>query len=726
MLKSVSVLVLGSMLAAATAVAVDCRVVLPDGTALAGARVTVVGRGDSMVADSEGRFSLDPVPATPFVLFIARPDGIALRPVTVTSVPSEGLLTIHVAVASETVTVVSGIVPDLELPPAVAVTVMGRGDLDQRLPSQLVQTLENLPGTDHSGDGHAAVPGVRGLPAHRTLLLLDDGRVTAERRAGPSATYLDPETVEEIEVVRGPGSVAYGSDAFGGIIRARTPMPDPHGAKQASFSVVGGTGLDEVGAAAQAATGLLGGGLMVGANYHDYGDYDSPEGKVPNSGAELYGWRVGYQAAVANGVLHIGWRTDEAHDVGKPAPDSDVTKVYYPEEVSRRLNVGFERPGPGSWSRIAASLSWDSYRLVLDKDSYATDEEPRQIKSGDTDANDFSLRFDAERPLGAWKMVVGADIYGRYNLHAVNGVTSFDLSGQELGTEYEVSIDSACQTDAGLYATFSRDLSNWQLNAGVRGDAVKSRNSGGYFGDMSDSNSALSGFASATVDLSRSWALTAQVAQGFRAPLLSDLYYRGVTGRGFITGNPDLEPETSLQFDLALRFASKVGTVGLYAYNYTIDDLIERYKEDGSYYFRNRGQGEINGIELEVDFKLAEGLELQGGAQYLRGEVVDDATFTDGVPPPGVYLVLRGSPGSRWWWMARGAAFARDDRPGPTEQETPGYGVIDAGAGYVLGEGLELSLLGRNLLDHSYPASSDESAVLAPGRSLQLVLRGKF
>jgi outer membrane receptor protein involved in Fe transport len=289
-----------------------------------------------------------------------------------------------------------------------------------------------------------------------------------------------------------------------------------------------------------------------------------------------------------------------------------------------------------------------------------------------------------------------------------------------------VSIDSARQTDAGLYATVSRDLNHWQVNAGLRGDAVKSRNSGGYFGDLSDSNSAVSGFASATVDLSRSWALTGQVARGFRAPLLSDLYYRGVTGRGFITGNPDLDPETSLQFDLALRFASKVGTAGLYAYNYTVDDLIERYKEGGDYYFRNRGQGEINGIELEVDFKLAEGLELQGGVQYLRGKVVDDASFTDGVPPPGLYLVLRGSPGSRWWWMARGAAFAGDDRPGPTEQETPGYGVIDAGAGYVLGKGLELSLLGRNLLDHSYPASSDEAAVLAPGRSLQLVLRGEF
>ena len=74
--------------------------------------------------------------------------------------------------------------------------------------------------------------------------------------------------------------------------------------------------------------------------------------------------------------------------------------------------------------------------------------------------------------------------------------------------------------------------------------------------------------------------------------------------------------------------------------------------------------------------------------------------------------------------MVRGAAFASDDRPGPTEQAVPGYGVVDAGAGFTAFEWLEISVLGRNLLDHSYLSSSDEAAVLAPGRSIQLVLRG--
>ncbi|MFV2072674.1 MAG: TonB-dependent receptor [Thermoanaerobaculales bacterium] len=724
--RSVPVFAVLSLCVTAAAGALDCRLEMADGTPLAGARVLVVGRDDSMVADAEGRFVLDPVPDPPFVLFVARPDGVALLPVTVIELPAEGPLTVQVMAAGETVTVISGLVPDLELPPAVAVTVMGRGDLDQRLPTQIVQSLENLPGAGQSGGGHAAVPGIRGMPQHRTLLLLDDGRVVTERRAGASATYIDPETVEEVEVVRGPGSVAYGSDAFGGIIRARTRMPDPRGANDLRFSLIGGTGLDEVGAAAEVTTGLFGGGFLVGASYRDFGDYESPEGTVANSGAELAGWRLGYQAVVAGGILHLGWRVDEARDVGKPAPDSDQRRVSYPEEVSRRLSLGFERPGPGRWTRIGASFSWDSYLLVLEKDRFATATDSRRIKRTETDANDFTLRFDAERSLGEWKMVLGTDITGRYGLEAVNRIMTFNAAGALLESEREQAIESARRTDLGVFATFGRSLRRWRLNAGIRGDAVSTRNSGGFFGDLTTSNSALSGFAAIGVDLGPHLVLTGQVARGFRDPLLSDRYFRGETGRGFITGNPDLVPETSLQFDLALRYASGSSTAGVYAYRYRIFDLIERYRDGDDFFFRNRGKAEITGLEVEIDFDLTDGVELQVGAHYLRGEVVDDRTFTDGAPPPGVFVVLRGRPGSRWWWMARGAAFARDDRPGPTELEVPGYGVLDAGVGFSVSKVLELSLLGRNLLDHSYLASSDEATVLAPGRSLQLVLRGRL
>ena len=94
--------------------------------------------------------------------------------------------------------------------------------------------------------------------------------------------------------------------------------------------------------------------------------------------------------------------------------------------------------------------------------------------------------------------------------------------------------------------------------------------------------------------------MTLQVARGFRDPLLSDRYYRGITGRGFITGNPELEPETSRQLDLAVRWRRDRLAVAGYVYGYRIQNLIERYRVDGDFFFRNRGAGEIAGLELEA------------------------------------------------------------------------------------------------------------------------------
>jgi outer membrane receptor protein involved in Fe transport len=706
--------------------ALELRVVGLDGESLSGARVLVIGSSGSYVADADGRVVIDPDPPLPIVLYIARPDGVALKPVTVIEIPADGFLEVEVEAAGETVTVISGVVPDLELPPAAAATVLGRSDLEQRATTSLTQTIENLPGAGQSGTGHGMVPSLRGLPKHRTLVVLDEGRVTTERRAGPSASFLDPDSVDEVEVVRGPGSVAYGSDAFGGIIRARSRMPNPQAGPALRYGLLGGTGIPELGAMAEATTHGLGGGWLFGGHWRKYDDYSSPEGTVDNSAAELSGFRAAFQTSVKSGVISAGWRSDLGSDIGKPAPDSDEERVFYSKDDSHRLNLGYESPGPGKWNRIAASVFWDDYTLILDKDRLATDDDPRQLKVSDTDANDYGLRLEAERPVGPVRLVLGLDVSGRYDLHAVNKTTIFDVTGSEADSLSEVAIDNARRDDIGLFAAMNWDWTRWKLAAGLRLDAIRTVNRGGYFGDISTSNTDFSGFLALTRDLGAGVEATLQIARGFRDPLLSDRYYRGITGRGFITGNPDLEAETSRQIDLAIRWRRDRLALAGYAYSYRIDDLIERYRVDGDYYFRNRGAGEITGLEIEANWILSPKMELQVGAYWIQGEVVDDGSPTDDVPPPGITAVFRGTPTDKWWWMVRGAAFTDDDRPGPSEQALPGYAVLDAGFGWRLSRVLELGLVGRNLFNRSYFGSADEDAVLAPGRSVQLSIRGSF
>lgn len=706
---------------------VELVLVSSNGRPLAGAHVTVVGLPGSWIADGQGLVDLDPTPDLPVVLIVARADGVALKPMTLVEWAEEPPQTLVIGAIGGTVEVVSAVISDLELPPAAVATILGREELDQRVPTSLSDVMATVPGAGRGGEGRSVVPSLRGLPKHRTLILLDDGRVVTERRAGASATFLDPDTLGEIEVIRGPGSVAYGSDAFGGIIRARSRMPSPYpDGIGVRYALEGAQGMPGWGAAADVEMPLAGGGFLLGAHVRDYSDYSSPEGEVFDTRWETWGIRAGWQRVIGRGVLRMSWRSDRARDVGKPSPESKTKRRFYPLEDSDRLNLAFEQPLSGDWKRLSVSVAWDRYQLVLNKDDLDPGSQPTERAQSDTRANDMEMRLEVERSLGSSRLVLGANITSRYGLESLNTGFEAGPDGQLQEIFSEKAIKDAENQDYGLFAALHGSLGPVRLSGGLRLDLVRTSNSGGYFGDHSTSDEAVSGYVGAGIELVDNLELTLQLARGFRDPLLSDRYYRGETGRGFITGNPGLDPETANQFDLALRYRSGTWNVGGSAYLYRIRDMVERYKIDDDYFFRNRGEGEIRGIELEAARSLSDSLSLHLGAWWLDGEVRDDGSPVDDIPAPGVSLVLRDSKPEGLRWMIRGAAFARHDDPGPSEQIIPGYAVLDGAIGWAFSEKIQLQLLGRNLFDRTYLGSADEDAVLAPGRSFTLTLRGRL
>ncbi len=244
-----------------------------------------------------------------------------------------------------------------------------------------------------------------------------------------------------------------------------------------------------------------------------------------------------------------------------------------------------------------------------------------------------------------------------------------------------------------------------RVAAGGRGDYVTTENVAGYFGDRETSNGAFSGFASATAGPFSGFTLTGQVARAFRDPTISDRYFRGPSGRGFITGNPDLEPETSLQYDVAARYALGRAQVAAYFYHYRIDDLIERYQTDPDFFFfRNRGRARLRGFEFEARAEAGKGFSVEGGVNIGEGEALDDGANLDDVSPRTVFLMARQDFGEtkKGYAQLRAAFAADDDRPGPSEINAPGSTVIDLSGGWRFARQLELRGILRNLLDDEY------------------------
>lgn len=593
----------------------------------------------------------------------------------------------------ETVTVTIGATPNIEGTPASAPVVVGREELEQRKPSHVVDAIASTPGVSIRGEGPPAVPVVRGLAGGRTLLLVDDARIVAERRAGPSATFLNPLSLGSIEVSRGPGSVAYGSDALGGVVhmRPRDPIPGQPEVRYDAFASFGGSVARAV--AVEGSMDLLGGALLASVHARSADDGEDANGDtIVNSGYRDRGAMLRFVRDAEWGRMRIGVMSSIAKDVGAPTSDSVLT--VYPEERANLLTFALDVPRTGFFNSAAFRASLGSYDITTNRIRTTG------IESAEVNARDASVRVSGEHATERLRITSGVDFVTRFDLHAPG------------------SIDDASRSDAGVYATIEQRVSKAvQLAGGGRVDYVRTRNDGGYFGDRSTNDTAFSGFAATTVGPFSGVTATLQIASGYREPTLSDRYFRGISGRGFVIGNPDLEPERSTQLDTGIRWSGARTRIALYGYDYRIRDLVERYRAGADFMFRNRGEATVRGLELEATTRLLRDLELIGGASIARGEA--DGAPLDDIAPKTLHASLRWAADDRSAFLGA-SAYARDERPGPVETVRAGYVEMDAGIGWRFSPWFEVRVVVRNLTNAMHYGSADAVAAFAPGRSVTI------
>ena len=494
------------------------------------------------------------------------------------------------------------------------------------------------------------------------------------------------------------------------------------------FSGTVGTGVPERRGAFEISKGLAAGGVLFAVHSRKADDWESPEGEVFNSGFSDHGFLFRAEHQAGAGMLTAGWQSDFGRDIERPRDNSRTVRFFSPTEDSHRFTVGYEAGQVIGLNRIGFTGFAGSYAQITDQDRFATATTGRTIERADVSAKDFGVRAFGEKLVGKSRVEAGIDINGRFGLHALDDLITYDLSGDVISTRPNVSVDTANRTDTGFYASIDAAVAPvLNVSGGLRGDYVSTSNEGGYFGDYSTGNGAGSGYAAVTLGSFGGVSITAQIARGFRDPVISDRYYRGPTGRGFITGNPDLEPETSLQADLGVRYVAPEFRVAAFYYHYRINNLVERYSTSTDFFFfRNRGTARLRGFELEAQASLPWALTLDIAAQVAEGRALDDNAYLDDVSPTNVMAVLRKQFGERAFSQVRAAYFSDDDHFGPTERAVPGYTVIDAAVGFRVAKPLELRLQGRNLLDEEMFASQDVRTVLAPGRSVSLVANVKF
>jgi hemoglobin/transferrin/lactoferrin receptor protein len=717
----IGLMIAATPLWALSGVVIDAR----SRTPVANAEVTIVGQRGSARTGTDGRFEWALPAVAPAVFVVILPDGRVGRPIRVTMLDDATAVTLLVEVAVAESVDVSGTAPAIDVSAASSMSLVPAADIGLRHPATVGEILENIPGVSVISEGQAATPAIRGLARGRTAILVDGSRASTERRAGANASFLDPAIVDRVEVARGPGSVAYGSDAMGGVIAVRTRRPDYQQPLRIRFGGAIGGGFPEVRGDLEVSAGYGTGAVLAGVRVRDFDGYRSPHGPVPNSGWREQGLRLRWDHGTRPAGWSIGWQTDLADDIGRPRSDSDVLRVTTPFEDSHRLTASYARESLAGFQHLRLDGLVGSVNQRTDQDRLPTPARARRLDQSEVRSREFQLRGTVDRMVRGARFQIGADVDARYGLESTDTGVSYNGAGAIVATETTPSIENARRTDAGVFTQADVQAGRLlRVSGGIRADVVHSANIGGYFGNREVTHSAVAGSGAVTVLPVRSLTLTAQLSRGFREPMLSDRFYRGPVGRGFIEGNPDLEPETSLQLDVLARYDVGRLAVSGAVYDYRISDLIERYQSDATNFrFRNRGAARVRGAELEARAALPRGFAISATAQASRGRDEDDGTPIDDIAPESVSLVARHSLRGVSSYL-RASVFASHRSAGPSEVPTPAYSLVDAGASWRIRPRLQLLGVMRNLLNEAFYSSAGPRWVYAPGRhgSVTIVL----
>ncbi len=643
-----------------------------------------------------------------------------------------------------------------------AVEVLDQQALTERRPRTVPEALMEVPGayvqkTNHAGGS----PIIRGMIGPQNLILIDGVRLNnSTYRTGP-IQYLntvDSFSLERIELMRGPGSVLYGSDAVGGVIElvTRDPLP-PEGEEEARFVPLGivrgeSCDLERSGRAAVSfATRQF--GMTGGATLRVYDDLRAGGGVGQQewSGYNEVDWDIKLRAGEPGSHhIEILYQSVRLRDAGRAdkLETSNVLTVYdenYRDLVSAS---GLVRLDPIA-TRITITPSWQR-QLESRRNIRFSDLEQGQVERV-TGARDVthtlggSVRFDTRLFARRLDLVYGLE----YFHDTVQSETREGSDEDHLDPTLATYPPGSRYDTAGLYVLATATpvrTRNW-IELVVHGGARLATFSA-MAPDIVDIGDVrfhyTGGVAAAGIHLRQRGRFNVGIGwdQGFRAPNLNQAAYVGDTGEFFHIPNSELGPERADMFEVRGRFLA--GPVSLSAAGYLsfLRDFIVRelttYQGQDVFLDKpvahnvNAGSGRVVGVEGKMDVALPIFMVIGGDVTWTRGAYEDlDLGWVpmSRIPPIFGSVRLRFEP--RWQGVfveVYAQMAANQDRLSPRDEGdnripdggTPSWWTVNFRAGVRPTRLLHLSVGLSNLADNLYKVHG--SGVYAPGFTAWLAL----
>ncbi|WP_196778629.1 TonB-dependent vitamin B12 receptor [Cognatilysobacter tabacisoli] len=565
-----------------------------------------------------------------------------------------------------------------------AVTVITRAQIEALQPASLPELLRGTPGAaiaNNGGAGKESSLFLRGTESDHTLVLVDGIKVGSATAGKAALQDIPVEQIERIEIVRGPFSSLYGSEAIGGVVQIFTRKP--RGAFNPNFSFGVGS-FDTV----KLSAGLSGRGergwYAVNAAHEETDGIDACRG---------FGFPV-FAGCFTDEPDLDGYRNRSLSLSGGVtlAQDWDLEARALRGEGRNEYDGGFANESDTVQQVASTRLRWRaSDALTLTATAGRSDDQSDDFKDRvatgyfETRRDQGSLQADLRA--GGALLTAGFD----WLRDAVDSSEPYDI-GQRI--------------NRGAFAQWQQAFGAHSLQASVR------RDEDNQFGGQT-TGSALWGW-----NASDALRVTASAGTAYKAPSFNELYYP-------FFGNPDLVPETSRSVELGVRGSHGWGGWTLNAFDTRIDDLIayDSTPAPGRPFGRpnNIERARIRGVEATASTTLA-GWTLAGHATWLDPRN-DSGVNRDRLLPRRARVGGRVDVDRRFGAVSVGASVTgsgdRFDNPG-NNVRLGGYATTDLRVGYALSPAWRLQLSANNVFDRDYETAA---YYRQPGRNYLVTLR---
>jgi len=636
----------------------------------------------------------------------------------------------------------------------MSVSVVTKDDIRKNPSTSIADLVKDIPGLTI----HSATPGInrieiRGEDSLRTLILIDGQKVSEHKSMSGTPILIDPANIERIEVIKGPASVLYGSDAIGGVVNIITK-------KNINKPITGSLSTGYFGATEGFSQSTSLAGSINGWNYNlsasnaNYGDTKTPYGDLPDTDYDQQDFR---------GMLSYDF--NEHFSTGISASYFDSNTQMSALEVENEHYVPFGTVEVPEWKMKKVGIFGEAKNI---NDYFARLRVDVWYQNVFKDfANDFKIPVGVI--MGAPRFVIqqgtakntldtiGTSLQSDWLLGDNNYlIAGYDFSVDSLDSdnynytkpplpmipaiEYNSYFKGSQTSHAGYLAMESTLPANFTLSYGVRYTMVESEmtraekiqkntsSSAGALGSETDSSPVFSvGLVWSGID---NLALRVHWAQGFRVPTLDNKYISTTKADTTILANPDLTPETSDNFEIGARYMNGGFTADIATFYSLADDYLTlvHLRDVGGIEemrYENQASAKTYGVETAFSYAFANGLKPYVSATFLRRQFDNNTSETYDTFTP----LSRGRVGIAYdasFWADK-IGFNTDfylsgqseshGYEGNDRIRYEGFTTLNFAIGMAFGKNKEWNIQAEvlNLLDKEYRFNGDSDSALESG-----------